>query len=130
MDTLFIFIKVILWISLSQNHLPLAKISELAVCVTEASERFQVDPAVLTAIITRESGWHEDAVSKTHDWGLCQAHVKKPNKAHTDALLDGCTNIHIGARILKRGLSHYNPGSPSYVGNTMRKANRLERILK
>ena len=129
MDTLLVFFKVLLWILLSQNHLSVSKASEFAMCVAEASKKQEVDPAILTAIVTRESGWHEDAVSKSYDHGLSQIHRKRPNKAETDALMDGCTNIHMGARILKRGLNRYNPGSSSYVENTKRKAEHLKRIL-
>lgn len=137
MESVTLFFKVMLWILASQSHLPLSKVSEYSVCIAEASEAKQVEPELIVAIITRESGWKETAQSKSADYGFGQIHYrakgryKVPDLHEYRTLMDGCSNIHLVADFLsKYGLKGYNPGSSFYVDNTLKKVDRLRRIIK
>lgn len=94
-------------------------LNSYADCFTEAGQRQQISPHYLRAIVRVESNYNPLAENKkSHALGMMQIlpwhfpyleekyHIKK------DALLDPCTNIHVGAFILRGFINQY--------GNTWR----------
>lgn len=88
-------------------------------CFTEAGQRQQISPDYLRAIVRVESNYNPSAENKnSHALGMMQIlpwhfpYLEKKYHIKKDALLDPCTNIHVGAFILRGFINQY--------GNTWR----------
>jgi soluble lytic murein transglycosylase len=84
--------------------------------IAEAAKRYQIEPALIRAVIWRESGFNPDVRGRAGELGLMQIretaalewasaeHIRDFNHA---ACLDPLTNVLAGSWYLKRGLRHY-----------------------
>jgi soluble lytic murein transglycosylase len=84
--------------------------------IAEAAKRYQVDPALIRAVIWRESDFHPDVRGRAGELGLMQ--IRDPADSewasaehiqhfdHADCL-DPLTNVLAGTWYLKRVLRHY-----------------------
>jgi soluble lytic murein transglycosylase len=85
--------------------------------IAQAANRYQLDPALIRAVIWRESGFHPHARGRAGELGLMQIrppaasewaaaeHIKDFDPA---ACLDPLTNVLAGTWYLKKVLHHYN----------------------
>jgi soluble lytic murein transglycosylase len=85
--------------------------------IAQAANRYELDPALIRAVIWRESGFHPDARGRAGELGLMQIrppaasewaaaeHIKDFDPA---ACLDPLTNVLAGTWYLKKMLRHYN----------------------
>lgn len=76
--------------------------------VREAAERHQVDPALVKAVISTESGWNPQAVSRKGAVGLMQLIPETAQRYGGGNLYDPATNVEAGTTYLKALLDRYN----------------------
>jgi soluble lytic murein transglycosylase-like protein len=126
-------IKKLLLTSLSLMSLSTYALSpEHEACFVQASDRYSIDAKILKAIAKTESDFVEKIISKpnangSYDIGMMQINSSwLPTLAkfgiNQQALLNACTNIHVGAWVLANNFSTYGKtwqaigayNSPSY----------------
>jgi hypothetical protein len=76
--------------------------------VREAAERHQVDPALVKAVISTESGWNPQAVSRKGAVGLMQLIPETAQRYGGGNLYDPAQNVEAGTSYLKALLDRYN----------------------
>lgn len=114
--------------------------------VYAAGERYQLSPALLLAIISRESTFNPRATSGYGAQGLMQVvprfHLDKLQEARAltaqDSLFHPETNIDVGTRILaeylgeesslQRALQKYSGRAPRYIEKVLQQRDAFERI--
>lgn len=77
--------------------------------VIEASEKYELDPYVLTALIQVESNWYVNAVSPSNACGLTQV-LDRYSKYTCKELKNPRTSIFEGARVLNHWIKEYGKG--------------------
>src|SRR5579864_8891227 len=76
--------------------------------VREAAERHQVDPALVKAVISTESGWNPQAVSRKGAVGLMQLIPETAQRFGVGNPYDPAQNVEAGTLYLKWLLDRYN----------------------
>jgi soluble lytic murein transglycosylase-like protein len=76
--------------------------------VREAAERHQVDPALVKAVISTESGWNPQAVSRKGAMGLMQLIPGTAQRYGVGNPYDPAQNVEGGTTYLKSLLDRYN----------------------
>jgi soluble lytic murein transglycosylase-like protein len=76
--------------------------------VQEAAERHNVDPALVKAVITTESGWNPSAISRKGAVGLMQLIPETAERFGVGNSFDPAQNVEGGTSYLKSLLDHYN----------------------
>jgi soluble lytic murein transglycosylase-like protein len=80
--------------------------------VREAAERHKVDPALVKAVISTESGWNPRAVSPKGAVGLMQLIPETAQRYGVGNLFDPAQNVEGGTTYLKWLLDRYNGDLP------------------
>jgi soluble lytic murein transglycosylase-like protein len=80
--------------------------------VREAAERHKVDPALVKAVISTESGWNPRAVSPKGAVGLMQLIPETAERYGVGNLFDPAQNVEGGTTYLKWLLDRYNGDLP------------------
>ena len=80
--------------------------------VQEAVERHKVDPALVKAVISTESGWNPRAVSRKGAVGLMQLIPETAERYGVGNLFDPAQNVEGGTTYLKWLLDRYNGDLP------------------
>ncbi len=80
--------------------------------VREAAERHKVDPALVKAVITTESGWNPQAVSRKGAVGLMQLIPQTAQRFGVNNSFDPAQNVEGGTTYLKSLLDRYNGDLP------------------
>jgi Transglycosylase SLT domain len=80
--------------------------------VREAAERHQVDPALVKAVITTESGWNPQAVSRKGAVGLMQLVPQTAQRFGVNNSFDPAQNVEGGTTYLRSLLDRYNGDLP------------------
>lgn len=76
--------------------------------VREAAERNNLDPALVKAVISTESGWNPNAVSRKGAVGLMQLIPETAQRYGVSNSFDPAQNVEGGTRYLKALLARYN----------------------
>jgi len=76
--------------------------------VKEAAERHNVDPALVRAVISTESGWNSGAISRKGAVGLMQLIPTTAQRYGANDLFNPKQNVDAGVRHLKMLLERYN----------------------
>ena len=76
--------------------------------VREVAERHQVDPALVKAVISTESGWNPRAISRKGAVGLMQLVPETARRFGGGNLFDPAQNVEAGTTYLKTLLDRYN----------------------
>ena len=76
--------------------------------VREAAERHKVDPALVKAVISTESGWNPQAVSRKGAVGLMQLIPETAQRFGVGNPFDPAQNVEGGTTYLKSLLDRYN----------------------
>ena len=76
--------------------------------VRDAAERHQVDPALVKAVISTESGWNPHAVSRKGAVGLMQLIPETAQRYGGGNLYDPAQNVEAGTTYLKSLLDRYD----------------------
>jgi soluble lytic murein transglycosylase-like protein len=76
--------------------------------VRDAAERHKVDPALVQAVISTESGWNPRAVSSKGAVGLMQLIPETARRFGGGNLFDPAQNVEAGTTYLKSLLDRYN----------------------
>ena len=76
--------------------------------VREAAERNKVDPALVKAVITTESGWNARAVSRKGAVGLMQLEPSTAQRYGVNNSFDPAQNVEGGTKYLRSLLDRYN----------------------
>ena len=76
--------------------------------VREAAERHQVDPALVKAVISTESGWNPQAVSRKGAVGLMQLIPETAQRLGVGNPYDPAQNVEAGTTYLKTLLDRYD----------------------
>jgi soluble lytic murein transglycosylase-like protein len=76
--------------------------------VREAAERHKVDPALVKAVITTESGWNPQAVSPKGAVGLMQLIPQTAQRFGVNNSFDPAQNVEGGTTYLRALLDRYN----------------------
>jgi len=76
--------------------------------VREAAERHNVDPALVKAVITTESGWNPQAVSRKGAVGLMQLIPQTAQRFGVNNSFDPAQNVEGGTTYLRSLLDRYN----------------------
>lgn len=76
--------------------------------VHEAAERNKVDPALVKAVISTESGWNPRAVSRKGAVGLMQLEPSTAQRYGVNNSFDPAQNVEGGTRYLRSLLDRYN----------------------
>jgi Transglycosylase SLT domain len=76
--------------------------------VREVAERHQVDPALVKAVISTESGWNPRAISRKGAVGLMQLVPETAQRFGGGNLFDPAQNVEAGTTYLKALLDRYN----------------------
>ena len=76
--------------------------------VRQAAERHNVDPALVKAVITTESGWNPQAVSRKGAVGLMQLIPETAQRFGVDNSFDPAQNVEGGTSYLRSLLDRYN----------------------
>jgi soluble lytic murein transglycosylase-like protein len=76
--------------------------------VREAAERHQVDPALVKAVISTESGWNPAAISRKGAVGLMQLVPGTAQRFGVGNPFDPAQNVEAGTTYLKSLLDRYN----------------------
>jgi hypothetical protein len=76
--------------------------------VREAAERHRVDPALVKAVISTESGWNPQAVSRKGAVGLMQLIPETAQRYGGGNLYDPAQNVEAGTTYLRALLDRYN----------------------
>mgnify|MGYP003604639448 CR=1 FL=1 len=92
--------------------------------IIQHSEKYQIDPLLMAALIRQESTYRSNAVSSSGAVGLTQVLPRYWQKICGDQLFDENINIHCGSYILgqyfqsaqnwKKALAYYNVGPTGY----------------
>ena len=97
---------ILMSIQLSTHNIPVKRQEMLAKYIQQRAEYADVDPFVITAIITHESQWNEHAVSADgKDIGLMQIRVANVGN-DTNYLFYGENNIRVGTEIIKKDIDY------------------------
>jgi len=80
----------------------------LASIVRDAAERHKVDPALVQAVISTESGWNPHAVSSKGAVGLMQLIPETAKRFGGGNLFDPAQNVEAGTTYLRSLLDRYN----------------------
>src|SRR5277367_4390003 len=80
--------------------------------VRDAAERHNMDPALVKAVISTESGWNPHAVSRKGAVGLMQLIPETAQRFGVGNLLDPAQNVEGGTTYLKWLLDRYNGDLP------------------
>jgi soluble lytic murein transglycosylase-like protein len=80
--------------------------------VREAAERHKVDPALVKAVITTESGWNPQAVSRKGAVGLMQLIPQTAERFGVNNSFDPEQNVEGGTTYLRTLLDRYNGDLP------------------
>lgn len=80
--------------------------------VRETAERHKVDPALVKAVISTESGWNPRAVSRKGAVGLMQLIPETAERYGVGNLFDPAQNVEGGTTYLKWLLDRYNGDLP------------------
>jgi soluble lytic murein transglycosylase-like protein len=80
--------------------------------VQEAAERHKVDPALVKAVISTESGWNPHAVSRKGAEGLMQLIPDTAERFGVGNAFDPAQNVEAGTTYLKWLLDRYNGDLP------------------
>jgi soluble lytic murein transglycosylase-like protein len=80
--------------------------------VREAAERHKVDPALVKAVITTESGWNPQAVSRRGAVGLMQLIPQTAQRFGVNNSFDPAQNVEGGTTYLRSLLDRYNGDLP------------------
>ena len=76
--------------------------------VHEAGERHRVDPALIKAVISTESGWNPRATSRKGAMGLMQLIPETAKRYGGGNLYDPAQNVEAGTQYLKSLLDRYD----------------------
>jgi soluble lytic murein transglycosylase-like protein len=76
--------------------------------VQAAAERHDLDPALVKAVITTESGWNPSAISRKGAVGLMQLIPETAERFGVGNSFDPAQNVEGGTSYLKELLDHYN----------------------
>lgn len=76
--------------------------------VQAAAERHNLDPALVKAVITTESGWNPSAISRKGAVGLMQLIPETAERFGVGNAFDPAQNVEGGTSYLKELLDHYN----------------------
>jgi len=87
---------------------PAASTDPIDRIVQEAAERHKVDPALVKAVITTESGWNPQAVSRKGAVGLMQLIPDTAERFGVGNAFDPAQNVEGGTTYLKWLLDRYN----------------------
>jgi soluble lytic murein transglycosylase-like protein len=113
---------------ITEDRLSQSKALRYAGLISQASQRYEVNPVEIIALIVAESGFKENVINrKTGDYGLGQInweHWGKPNELTPQDLLDPAINIFMTCHVYKffdRDAGRYHRGngikSKAYVTN-------------
>ncbi len=91
---------------------PEATVDPMERIVREAAERNKVDPALVKAVISTESGWNPRAVSRKGAVGLMQLIPETAQRYGVGNLFDPAQNVEGGTMYLKWLLDRYNGDLP------------------
>jgi Transglycosylase SLT domain len=80
--------------------------------VRQAAERHNVDPALVKAVITTESGWNPQAVSRKGAVGLMQLIPQTAQRFGVNNSFDPAQNVEGGTSYLRSLLDRYNGDLP------------------
>jgi Transglycosylase SLT domain len=80
--------------------------------VREAAERNNMDPALVRAVISTESGWNPNAISPKGAVGLMQLIPETAQRYGVSNSFDPAQNVEGGTEYLKDLLAHYNGNLP------------------
>jgi soluble lytic murein transglycosylase-like protein len=92
----------------SRGDAQLAAPARLERIVDEAAERHNLDPALVSAVISTESGWNPQAVSDKGAMGLMQLVPGTAERYGVENPFDPVQNVDGGAAYLKTLLDRYN----------------------
>jgi soluble lytic murein transglycosylase-like protein len=84
-----------------------ADIEKYAHIITTASKAYGVDPSLVHAVISAESGYNRYAVSRTGAMGLMQLMPDTARRYGVQNMMDPAENIHGGVRYLRDLLSMF-----------------------
>jgi len=76
--------------------------------VQQAAERHNLDPALVKAVISTESGWNPTAISRKGAVGLMQLIPETAERFGVGNAFDPAQNVEGGTSYLKQLLDHYN----------------------
>jgi soluble lytic murein transglycosylase-like protein len=76
--------------------------------VQQAAERHDLDPALVKAVISTESGWNPTAISRKGAVGLMQLIPATAERFGVGNAFDPAQNVEGGTSYLKQLLDHYN----------------------
>jgi len=76
--------------------------------VQAAAERHNLDPALVKAVISTESGWNPSAISRKGAVGLMQLIPETAERFGVGNAFDPAQNVEGGTSYLKQLLDHYN----------------------
>ena len=76
--------------------------------VQKAAERHNLDPALVKAVISTESGWNPTAISRKGAVGLMQLIPETAERFGVGNAFDPAQNVEGGTSYLKELLDHYN----------------------
>jgi soluble lytic murein transglycosylase-like protein len=96
------------WTAPSLPEQPAQSEDRLDRIVREAAERNNLDPALVKAVISTESGWNPNAVSRKGAVGLMQLIPETAQRYGVNNSFDPAQNIEGGTRYLKSLLVRYN----------------------
>ena len=96
------------WITPSVGEQPAQPEDRLDRIVREAAERNNLDPALVKAVISTESGWNPKAISRKGAVGLMQLIPGTAQRYGVNNSFDPAQNIEGGTRYLKSLLVRYN----------------------
>jgi len=96
------------WTAPSLGKQPAEPEDRLDRIVREAAERNKLDPALVKAVISTESGWNPNAVSRKGAVGLMQLIPETAQRYGVNNSFDPAQNIEGGTKYLKSLLDRYN----------------------
>jgi soluble lytic murein transglycosylase-like protein len=100
------------WAQLDPSGASNSKEDRLDRIVREAAERHNVDPALVKAVITTESGWNPQAVSRKGAVGLMQLIPTTAQRFGVNNSFDPAQNVEGGTSYLRTLLDRYNGDLP------------------
>ena len=100
------------WAQLTLRRASNSEEDRLDRIVREAAERHNVDPALVKAVITTESGWNPQAVSRKGAVGLMQLIPQTAQRFGVNNSFDPAQNVEGGTTYLKSLLDRYNGDLP------------------
>lgn len=98
--------QILLAMHLSTHNMPEVRMKQIAQVIKDQSEKIDIDPLIVVAIITHESNWYERAISADHnDYGLMQYRCLNYH-GNCNWLLDGTNNIKAGTDLIRRDIEY------------------------